>query len=234
MWSHAGGASFSERSESPDDDAFKSLLRDATSLLPDDGMPADDANEQRQRLLAGFRWILVDEYQDIGQEEYELIAALAGLTLEDEDDKLTLFAVGDDDQNIYTFKGASVKYIRAAPELYHVYKRPGLDKIDLGFAGRSRPHHRVHRDIAALHPGDSLSARLNEKKRWELFDQAGNKVGRLTTAFEAPEGMRCLSAKVLAIITRKREQSKPEYQERIESDAWEVVVPEMIFGPETV
>ena len=128
----------------------------------------------------------------------------------------------------------SVQLPPAVPELHYEYKRLKLKEIDIGFAGRSQSHHRVHRNIAALHPGDSLSARLNEKKRWELFDQAGNKVGRLTTAFEAPEGMRCLSAKVLAIITRKREQSKPEYQERIKSDAWEVVVPEMIFGPETV
>ena len=31
--------------------------------------------------------------------------------LADEDDKLSLFAVGDDDQNIYAFSGASVKFI---------------------------------------------------------------------------------------------------------------------------
>ena len=32
--------------------------------------------------------------------------------LEDEAGKLTLFAVGDDDQNIYAFNGASVEFIR--------------------------------------------------------------------------------------------------------------------------
>ena len=63
-------------------------------------------------MLAGFRWILVDEYQDVGPDEYALISALAGRTLPDEDDKLSLFAVGDDDQNIYAFKGSSVEYIR--------------------------------------------------------------------------------------------------------------------------
>ena len=51
--------------------------------------------------LAGFRWILVDEYQDIGLDQYELISAVAGRTLAEEDDRLSLFAVGDDDQNIY-------------------------------------------------------------------------------------------------------------------------------------
>ena len=81
-------------------------------LLRGEGLPPEEADEQRERLLAGFRWILVDEYQDVGKEEYELISALAGRTLDDEDGKLTLFAVGDDDQNIYAFNGASVEFIR--------------------------------------------------------------------------------------------------------------------------
>ena len=38
--------------------------------------------------------------------------ALAGRSLADEDSRLNLFAVGDDDQNIYAFNGASVDYIR--------------------------------------------------------------------------------------------------------------------------
>ena len=43
----------------------------------------------------------------------DLISALAGRTLSDAEAKLTLFAVGDDDQNIYAFKGSSVRYIRS-------------------------------------------------------------------------------------------------------------------------
>jgi ATP-dependent DNA helicase RecQ len=54
----------------------------------------------------------VDEYQDIGPEEYALIAAVAGRSLEDPDLRISLFAVGDDDQNIYAFAGASVEFIR--------------------------------------------------------------------------------------------------------------------------
>ena len=88
------------------------MLKDATSLLRGKGLPPDEADEYRSRLLAGFRWILVDEYQDIGSDQYELISALAGRTLSEEDDKLTLFAVGDDDQNIYAFDGSSVEFIR--------------------------------------------------------------------------------------------------------------------------
>ncbi len=107
------GVSFIERSERVDDDVFAEILRQAIALLKGDGLETEEeADEQRERLLRGFRWILVDEYQDISSEQYELISALAGRTLEDEERKLSLFAVGDDDQNIYEFAGASVEFIR--------------------------------------------------------------------------------------------------------------------------
>ena len=112
------GASFSGRAEQPDDEVFRDVLRRAVELLRGEGLLPEEADEQRERLLAGFRWILVDEYQDIGPDQYELISALAGRTLEDEAGKLTVFAVGDDDQNIYAFNGASVKFIRRFEEDY--------------------------------------------------------------------------------------------------------------------
>ena len=106
------GASFTGRAETADDRMFEEIMRSATALLRGEGLPPEEADEQRERLLAGFRWILVDEYQDIDGAQYDLISALAGRTLEDEDGRLTLFAVGDDDQNIYAFNGASVEFIR--------------------------------------------------------------------------------------------------------------------------
>ena len=101
-----------------DDDGFRELLREATALLRGEELLPEEADEQRERLLAGFRWILVDEYQDVDEEQYQLISALAGRTLTGGERKLTLFAVGDDDQNIYSFAGASVKYLRRFEEDY--------------------------------------------------------------------------------------------------------------------
>jgi len=106
------GVSFVGRAHFMGDEAFKAVLRQAVALLKGEGLPPEEADEQRERLLAGFRWILVDEYQDIGPEQYELISALAGRARSDEDSRLSLFAVGDDDQNIYAFDGASVEFIR--------------------------------------------------------------------------------------------------------------------------
>ncbi len=106
------GASFTGRSERPEDGAFKDVMSRAVALLRGEELSPEEADARRERLLAGFRWILVDEYQDVGPEQYELIAALAGRTLDEDAGKLTLFAVGDDDQNIYAFNGASVEFIR--------------------------------------------------------------------------------------------------------------------------
>ena len=112
------GASFTGRANSLSEGDFQTILKQAVDLLRGEGLEPDEADEYRARLLAGFRWILVDEYQDIGPDQYALISALAGRTLSEEDDKISLFAVGDDDQNIYAFNGSSVEFIRRFEEDY--------------------------------------------------------------------------------------------------------------------
>ncbi|WP_194725096.1 RecQ family ATP-dependent DNA helicase [Noviherbaspirillum malthae] len=111
------GTSFRKHA-AKDEQAFKSVMREAVALLKGEGAAIDEADALRDRLLASFRWILVDEYQDIGPDQYELIAALAGRARSEEDGRLSLFAVGDDDQNIYAFDGASVEFIRRFEEDY--------------------------------------------------------------------------------------------------------------------
>jgi ATP-dependent DNA helicase RecQ len=104
------GASFAGSDTEVHD--FDGILREAVRLLNGDGLGKAEAEAQRETLIQGYRWILVDEYQDIGPEEYALIAAVAGRSLEDPDLRLSLFAVGDDDQNIYAFAGAFIRFIR--------------------------------------------------------------------------------------------------------------------------
>ena len=112
------GASFARHAEKVDNIAFDHIMAQAVALLKGEGLSRDEAEAQRDTLVEGYRWILVDEYQDIGPAEYELIAAVAGRSIEDEDRRLSLFAVGDDDQNIYAFTGASVEFIRRFEEDY--------------------------------------------------------------------------------------------------------------------
>ena len=46
-----------------------------------------------------YRYFLVDEFQDINEAQYDVLRLLAG-------DERNVFAVGDDDQSIYAFRGA--------------------------------------------------------------------------------------------------------------------------------
>ncbi|MCY4003576.1 MAG: RecQ family ATP-dependent DNA helicase [Rhodospirillales bacterium] len=112
------GASFARQAGDVAKGEFDRILRQAVSLLRGDGLPRDEAEALRETLIEGYRWILVDEYQDIGPDEYALISAVAGRSEQDEESRLSLFAVGDDDQNIYAFKGASVAFIRRFKEDY--------------------------------------------------------------------------------------------------------------------
>jgi len=112
------GASFAKRAEKVESIDFDRIMDQAVALLKGEGLSRDEAEAQRETLIEGYRWILVDEYQDIGPDEYELIAAVAGRSVEDDDRRLSLFAVGDDDQNIYAFAGASVAFIRRFEEDY--------------------------------------------------------------------------------------------------------------------
>lgn len=108
-----------ERGETVD---FGAVIRDATRCLRAAEKGEDGSEEMgagsvgtsivRDRLLAGLRFLLVDEYQDINGDHYDLISAVAGRKLQTEEDRVCLMVVGDDDQNIYAFDGASVRYIR--------------------------------------------------------------------------------------------------------------------------
>jgi ATP-dependent DNA helicase RecQ len=113
------GYSFTEQATGGSEINFDQLIQDATRLLRGENVPPGlEADEVRDRLLAGFQYILVDEYQDIDEPQYDMISAIAGRTLEDPDLKLSILAVGDDDQNIYAFRGANVQFIRRFQQDY--------------------------------------------------------------------------------------------------------------------
>lgn len=74
-----------------------------------------------------FRYILVDEFQDISPLQYEIIRLLAL-------PENNLFIVGDDDQSIYRFRGANPDLMLNFPKVY-----PGCQVIALEENYRSTP-----------------------------------------------------------------------------------------------
>ncbi len=76
---------------------FDDLLLRAVALL--EGHP--DVREAWRRR---FRYLLVDEYQDTNRAQYELVRLLAG-------ERGNITVVGDEDQSIYSWRGADISNI---------------------------------------------------------------------------------------------------------------------------
>jgi DNA helicase-2/ATP-dependent DNA helicase PcrA len=76
---------------------FDDLLLEAVRLLK-------SASEVRDYYNRKFQYILVDEYQDTNRPQYELMRLLAGT-------RHNVCAVGDEDQSIYSWRGADIRNI---------------------------------------------------------------------------------------------------------------------------
>lgn len=74
----------------------------------------------RRHYQARFRHILVDEFQDSNALQYRWLKLLAGFDAPEPG--ASLFAVGDDDQSIYAFRGAEVGNMRAFEREFRVEK----------------------------------------------------------------------------------------------------------------
>lgn len=105
-----------ERGETVEEGRLSLVLSDAVELL-EGKRQVEGEDDLREQLLRGYRYILVDEYQDIDDVQYRLISALAGRKAEEEG-RLCILAVGDDDQNIYAWRDTSNRFIEQFREDY--------------------------------------------------------------------------------------------------------------------
>ncbi len=76
---------------------FDDLLLDAVRLLK-------SAPQVREYYNKRFQYLLIDEYQDTNRPQYELMRMLAGA-------QHNVCAVGDEDQSIYSWRGADIRNI---------------------------------------------------------------------------------------------------------------------------
>jgi ATP-dependent DNA helicase RecQ len=116
-----------------------------------------------------------------------------------------------------------------AAELTRQFQRLSLEDVYIDYAGGYEASHQLHRKISELEVGDALQL-VQKKDRWELANSTGTTVGKLAKAYSPPANKQLVSGKVTAIITRLREDTKPEYQDRIRCDRWEVVLAELVFA----
>jgi DNA helicase-2/ATP-dependent DNA helicase PcrA len=76
---------------------FDDLLLEAVRLLKSSAQVREHYNRR-------FQYLLIDEYQDTNRPQYELMRMLAG-------DRHNVCAVGDEDQSIYSWRGADIRNI---------------------------------------------------------------------------------------------------------------------------
>ncbi len=75
-----------------------------------------------------FKYILIDEFQDINQVQYDIIKMLAK-------PENNLFIVGDDDQSIYRFRGAKPEIMR---QFTKDYPNTTIIKLDINYRSSKR------------------------------------------------------------------------------------------------
>ena len=127
-----------------------------------------------------FKYILVDEYQDTNIAQYQWLKALAGT-------RHNIACVGDDDQSIYSWRGAEVANI-----LRFEADFPGARLIKLEQNYRSQPHilaaanaliaHNTGRLGKTLHTEQGLGEPVHVQGVWDGPEEArqiGDKVERL-------------------------------------------------------
>ncbi len=101
---------------------------------------------------ASFGHVLIDEYQDTNAVQYELLKALVG-------ERGLFTAVGDDDQSIYGWRGATIDNLKRLPQDY-----PKLKVISLEQNYRSTGHIlRAANQVIAANP------KIFPKKLWSAF-----------------------------------------------------------------
>jgi len=130
--------------------AFQAVDFDDLISLPLALLRRDE--EARARWQAQFQHILVDEYQDTNAVQYDLLQALVG-------DRARFTAVGDDDQSIYGWRGATIANLQRLPKDY-----PQLKVIALEQNYRSTGH-----ILQAANAVIANNPKLFEKKLWSEF-----------------------------------------------------------------
>ena len=117
----------------------------------------------REHYQARFRHILVDEFQDTNDLQYKWLKLMAG-------QHNAVFAVGDDDQSIYAFRGANVGNMAAFEREFRV---ENLIKLEQNY--RSHAH--------ILDTANTLIAHNSKRLGKNLRTDAGH--GELVRIFEA-------------------------------------------------
>jgi len=145
---------------------FKANALDFDDLLLETVRLLKSSSETRERYNRRYKYILIDEYQDTNRPQYELMKLLAGSTG-------NVCVVGDEDQSIYSWRGADIKNILEFEKDF-----PGTRTIRLEQNYRSTQ--------MILEGASAVVAHNTQRKGKNLW--TAREGGSLIGYYEAPDG----------------------------------------------
>jgi DNA helicase-2/ATP-dependent DNA helicase PcrA len=201
---------------------FGELLLRSYELLRDN----DPVREHYQRR---FRHILIDEFQDTNKLQYAWIKLLAGCDAQgrprEDGQGGAVFAVGDDDQSIYAFRGARVGNMADFVREFHVQHQIKLEQnyrshsniLDTANALISHNKHRL---------GKNLRTDQGAGEPVRVYEATGDIAEAQWMIDEMKQLIReGMSQKEIAVLYRSNAQSRV-----IETELLKVGLPYRVYG----
>ncbi len=173
---------------------YAARLKDANALDFDDLLLKtvellEQYEDVRTFYQRKFRYVLIDEYQDTNMLQYRLSSLLAG-------GYENICVVGDDDQSIYKFRGATIENILTFEKQYK-----GTQVIRLEQNYRSTQ--------AILNAANAVIAHNKGRKGKKLWTQ--NPTGDKITVYEANDGLEEANYVAGRIISTSRGKNFKDY-----------------------
>ena len=146
---------------------FEDMMLMCRDLMRDDPLV-------RKKWQDRFKYILIDEFQDINMLQFDIVKLLLG-------SRNNIFAVGDDDQSIYGFRGANPDIMRQFGDHFPDARiimltcnyRSGSEIVKSASRLISHNQNRYEKDIVSYaQSGDPVSVREYKDRRQELDDIA--------------------------------------------------------------
>lgn len=181
--------------------AYNALDFDDLILLPT--LLLQQNEKIRQKWQNKIRYMLVDEYQDTNTSQYELVRLLVG-------ERARFTVVGDDDQSIYSWRGAKPQNLILLKEHYpnlrvimleQNYRSSGRILHCANILIQNNPHEFEKRLFSELSYGDEL--RVIQCKNED------HEVERVVAELMSHKFMKGTNYKDYAILYRGNHQSRP-------------------------
>jgi DNA helicase-2/ATP-dependent DNA helicase PcrA len=169
-----------------------------------------------------FRHVLVDEFQDTNDLQYNLLKLLAG---HGEQRGGALFAVGDDDQSIYAFRGANVGNMQA---FEHDFEVKNLIKLEQNYRSHGNILDTANYLIAnnAKRLGKNLRTDAGQGEPVRIYEASSDLEEAQWLIDEAKDLMReGISRSQIAVLYRSNAQSRV-----IEHALFAAGIPYTVYG----